>query len=115
MKKLIIALTIAFAAPSAFASCFGTDGFKTCTDQSGNTYNVQKFGNSTHVTGHNPNGSTWNQNSTTFGNTTYHNGTAANGNSWSGTSQTFGGTTYNNGINSNGKPYSSTCTEFGCN
>ena len=53
---------------SVSADCIGTDNFKTCYDDSGNTYTVQKFGNSTYVNGQNPStGSSWNQQSQRIG------------------------------------------------
>lgn len=118
MRKLIPAVLLAFAftAPIASAGCVGSGSYQTCSDSSGNNYNVQRYGNTTNVQGYNSNtGSTWNQRSTNIGNTTYHNGTSANGNNWSGRSTHIGGTTFNSGIDSSGKPYSSTCNQFGCN
>lgn len=115
MKTLIVSLAIAFASPFAFAGCVGSGSFQTCSDSSGNTYSVQRFGNSTYLTGQSENGSSWSQNSTTIGNTTFHNGTAADGDSWNGTSTRIGGTTFNSGIDSDGNPYSSTCNQYGCN
>lgn len=117
MKKSICfsGLIIAAVAPSAFASCVGSASFQTCTDASGNSYNVQRFGNSTYMTGHSDNGSSWSQNSNTIGNTTYHNGTAADGNSWSGTTTRIGSTTFHSGTDSDGNSYSSSCNQYGCN
>lgn len=55
----------------SWAGCFGSDSFQTCNDNSGNSYNVQRFGNTTNVQGHNSStGSSWNQNSTRMGNQT---------------------------------------------
>ncbi len=112
---LATAFALALSAPAAFAGCFGTGAYQTCTDNSGNTYNVQRFGNSANVQGFNPNtGSSWSQNSNTIGNTTYHNGYSADGESWNGTSTNIGGTTYNSGTDSDGNYYQSTCNQYGC-
>lgn len=101
---------------SAQATCIGSGSFQTCTDASGNSYNVSRYGNQTQVNGYNANtGSTWSQNSTTVGNTTFHNGQAANGNSWSGTTSTYGGMTTHSGVDSRGNSYHKTCTTYGCN
>ncbi len=106
---------LVFSLPS-HAECYGSGSYKTCYDNSGNTYDVQKIGNSTYLNGRNSNtGSTWSQDSTTIGNTTYQNGRASNGNSWSGTSTTIGNTTYHNGTDSNGNYYNKTCNQYGCN
>jgi len=98
------------------AACYGSGNFKTCTDDSGNSYNVRQFGNTTITNGYNPNtGSQWSQNSNTIGNTTFHNGVDANGNAWKGTSTRIGSTTIHQGVDSNGNIYSKTCNQFGCN
>ncbi|MFI8608486.1 hypothetical protein ACIGFL_09195 [Pseudomonas sp. NPDC077649] len=116
MKHLISAIAAFFLSSQAIAGCFGSGSLQTCTDNSGNTYNVQRFGNTTSVQGYNAGtGSNWNQTSTTIGNTTFHNGTSANGNSWNGTSNRIGNTTFHNGTDSKGNPYSATCNQFGCN
>lgn len=115
MKRFAAVLVLIALSPAAFAGCYGTGTFKTCTDNSGNTYNVQRFGNTTNVQGFNAgNGSSWNQHSTTIGNTTFHNGTSANGNSWNGTSQQIGNTVINSGVDSRGNAYRSTCNSYGC-
>lgn len=117
MLKIIVPAILALASVGAVAqsNCFGSGNMRTCTDSSGSTYNVQRFGNTTHVQGYNAQtGNSWNQTSQTYGNTTYHNGTAGNGNSWSGTDQTYGGTTYRSGIDSRGNAYSRTCNAYGC-
>lgn len=86
--KTILATTaaIAVSASTAFAGCIGGGALSTCYDNSGNTYTIQRLGNSTYMQGHNSRtGSSWSQNSTTFGNTTIHNGQDADGDSWSTT------------------------------
>src|SRR3712207_6294730 len=75
----------------ANATCFGSGSLQTCSDSSGNSYTVQRFGNQTFMNGSNgQTGSTWSQQSTTLGNTTFHNG-QTNGNSWNMTDQRMGG------------------------
>lgn len=107
MKKLAIAI-LAVASFSAHAYCTGTSGstFRSCTDQHGNSYTVQRHGNTTYTNGYSSStGSTWSQSSQTYGSTTYHNGTAANGNSWSGTSQSIGNMHFYQGTDSRGNSY----------
>ena len=70
-----IAITTLLAAPIfAFANCVGSPSFQTCTDASGNSYSVQRFGNTTAVQGRSLDGSNWSQQTQTIGNTTYQNG-----------------------------------------
>ncbi|WP_255440856.1 hypothetical protein [Caenimonas sedimenti] len=112
--RLAIAAALLTASMGAQASCFGSGSFQTCTDSSGNNYNVQRYGNTTNVQGYNPSaGSNWNQSSQTYGNTTFHNGTAANGISWNGTTQTYGNTQFSNGTDSRGNSYNRTCQRIG--
>ncbi|MFD0988222.1 hypothetical protein [Methyloligella solikamskensis] len=117
MRTIILATAMLLATTLASeAACFGSDAFSTCSDSNGNSYTVQRFGNSTYVNGHNSRtGSSWSQNSNTFGNTTYHNGRAANGNSWNMTDQNFGGTRSLSGTDSQGNSFNYTCNQFGCN
>lgn len=119
MKTMkITAVIFALLAPAvsnAQAQCFGSDSFTTCTDQSGNTYNVQRFGNTTTMQGYNSRtGSSWNQQSQTFGGTTFHSGQAANGNSWNMQQNSYGGTTTYSGTDSSGQFINRTCGTFGC-
>lgn len=115
MKKLFIAATLIVSSVAVNATCFGSEAFKTCTDDSGNTYNVQKYGNTTNVQGTNAaTGSNWSQTSNTYGNTTQTNGTAANGNSWNSTTNSSPGMTQTYGTDSNGNSFSKTCTQAGC-
>jgi hypothetical protein len=98
------------------AACVGTDLFQNCTDNSGNSYSVRRFGNSTQMDGYNSNtGSSWSQNSRSIGGTTFHNGTDADGNSWNSTTRRIGGSTFHSGADSDGNSFSKTCTHFGCN
>lgn len=115
MKKLLILLAMAGASTLASANCIGSPNMQTCVDSSGNSYNVQRYGNTTTVQGTNPGtGNNWSQTSNRVGNTTFHNGTAANGQSWSGTTQSIGGTTFHNGVDSRGRSYTKTCNAYGC-
>lgn len=83
MKTILVALVAGLFASSASAACYGSKSFQTCSDDSGNNYTVQRFGNSTYMQGYNANtGSSWSQNSQTYGKSTFHNGVDANGNSW---------------------------------
>ncbi|WP_404377847.1 hypothetical protein [Vreelandella aquamarina] len=120
MGRLLLAAiaALAFSGPTlAQSNCYGSDSYQTCYDtQSGNNYNIQRYGNTTSLQGSNPRtGSTWNQNSQTIGNTTYHNGTSASGNTWNGTSTRIGGTTFHQGTDSDGNYYNRTCNQYGCN
>jgi hypothetical protein len=84
--KYALAAVIALAASSAHAGCFGSSSFQTCNDNSGNSYTINRFGNTTMMQGHNSRtGSNWSQQSTTFGNTTMHSGQDAAGDSWNST------------------------------
>ena len=115
MRILVSIAAVLFLTTSSFAACYGTGNLKTCYDNSGNSYSISKFGNTTVTNGYNSSeGSNWSQSSTTFGNTTLHNGQAANGNTWNSTQQNFGGMTTFNGTDSRGNSFSSTCTTFGC-
>ncbi|MGS3177883.1 hypothetical protein ACB265_00395 [Aeromonas dhakensis] len=104
-----------FCSGAASAECIGSGNLKTCYDSNGNTYTVQKYGNSTLVSGYNSKtGSTWNQDSQKIGNSTFTNGKAADGQSWNSTSTKIGDSTFINGKNSDGKPFSAVCGKYGC-
>lgn len=115
MKKFVLSTLSILLSFSASAACVGSDAFSYCTDNQGNSYNVQRIGDSTYVSGQNSQGDSWSQNTQRIGNTTYHNGTAANGNNWNGTTSSFGGTTVHQGTDSNGESYYRSCNQFGCN
>lgn len=106
-----------FISTSALANCFGGPTMQTCTDNNGNSYQVNRFGNTTMVNGYNvQTGSSWNETANTYGNRTVINGTAANGASWNENIMNLGGgTRMINGINSQGQSYSHYCTAYGCN
>ncbi|WP_353433134.1 hypothetical protein [Polynucleobacter sp. MWH-UH23A] len=87
INQIFAGLFLSSAAAFANANCYGTANSYNCYDsQSGNSYNVQKYGNTTQMQGYNANtGNSWSQNSNTYGNQTYTQGTASNGNSWNQT------------------------------
>lgn len=119
MGKFVVLLLSALFVSGANAGCFGTESVYSCSDpQSGNNYQVTKFGGTTSMTGTNTRtGNSWSQNSTTYGDITQQNGISSDGSSWRQTIQKnslTGGTTYS-GTDSNGNYYSKTCTQFGCN
>ena len=85
MKTFVMLAGLLLASGLAQATCYGTGAFRTCNDSSGNSYNIQQYGNSTNMQGSNAQtGSTWTQNSQTYGNTTNIQGTT-NGNTWNQT------------------------------
>ena len=93
MQKFIISILIlVISTTSGFAQCYGTDTYSTCYDyNSGNSYSINRFGDSTYMNGWNSNtGSTWSQNSRTFGDTTYMNGYSSDGGYWSSTITPYG-------------------------
>ena len=106
MKALAKILVLGSLALSLQAACIGSSSFSTCTDSSGNSYTVTRFGNTTIVNGSAVNGNTWSQTSQTFGNTTYTNGTAANGNSWNQTTTKYGNIVTTYGTDSHGNSFS---------
>jgi hypothetical protein len=86
MKTVILVVGVILWSASANAACFGSKNFQTCSDESGNSYTVQRLGNTTIMNGSNySTGSNWSQQSTTFGKTTIHNGIDADGDAWSST------------------------------
>lgn len=114
LTTTVIVSMLLFAG-TASAGCIGSGNLKTCYDNSGNSYTVQKFGDSTYVSGYNSKtGTTWNQDSQKIGNSTFTNGKAANGQSWNSTSTKIGDSTIINGKNSDGKPFSAVCGKYGC-
>lgn len=117
MKKLLstAALSLLLISGLSSAACIGTNALSTCTDSSGNTYNVQRIGGTTNVQGSNSGtGSTWSQTSTTYGNTTLHNGVSSDGNSWNGTTHKIGNSRINSGTDSRGNSYYNTCIGIHC-
>lgn len=109
----ILVLT-AFAPNVALADCYGSERYKTCTDQNGNSYTVQKYGNSTQVQGYNyETGNSWSQSTNRVGNSSYTTGYDAEGNSWSQNTRRIGNTTYQDGYDSDGNSYNGTIRSNG--
>lgn len=106
MKKLLITTALIIASSVAQANCVGTEAFKTCNDNSGNSYSVSKFGNTTNVQGYNANtGSSWSQQTYKQGNgyaNTY--GSDSKGNTWNQQHTPYGSF----GTDSDGNSFSST-------
>lgn len=114
ITTLALAACSILALGNAHAACYGTGSYKTCTDDSGNSYNVQQYGNTTTVDGYNAStGSTWSQSTQRIGNSAYTNGYDAQGNSWSQNSQTYGNTTYQSGYDSDGNSYNGSIQRSG--
>lgn len=86
MKIAVTTLALSLITAPAYAMCVGSSNFQSCTDTSGNSYTVNRMGNTTIMQGNNyRTGSNWNQTTTTYGNTTFHNGVDKDGDSWSST------------------------------
>ena len=114
MKQLFIIGLALLITGYSNAACYGTGALRTCTDDYGNSYNVQRYGNSTNMQGFNANtGSQWSQNSQTFGNTTLIQGNT-NGRNWNETIQTLPGMTTYSGTDSMGRSFTKICTTAGC-
>ncbi|HHO0882147.1 TPA: hypothetical protein ACRTNA_002186 [Aeromonas hydrophila] len=112
---LAVTVSIVLFSGAVSAECIGTGNLKTCFDDSGNTYTVQKFGGTTYVDGQNSRtGSSWSQQSQKLGNSTYTTGRDADGNSWDSTTTKMGGSTVINGTDSDGDSFSVICNEYGC-
>lgn len=114
MKYLITITALILLTGNAHAACFGGEHFKSCTDNAGNHYTVNKFGNTTQLNGRNMQGGTWRQDSTTLGNTTYHNGRAADGGNWNVQDTNIGNTRIITGRDSNGNSVNTVCGPYGC-
>lgn len=115
IRLLSFSLLLTLLIPAAHAGCYGSSSYYSCSDASGNSYNVQKYGNSTNTQGYNAGtGSAWSQNSQTIGGTTYQRGTDSDGNSWNQTIRKSGGSTTYSGTDSDGNSYYKTCNKFGC-
>jgi hypothetical protein len=114
--KSICAALLCMTITVANAACFGSGSSYTCNDASGNSYNVNKFGNSTTVNGFNAQtGSSWNQQTYKNGNTSSTYGTAADGSSWNSQTYTTPGGSSTFGTDSRGNSFTRTCNQFGCN
>ena len=118
MRRITLATSLALMmmVGTASAACIGSGSFQSCTDNSGNSYSVNRFGNSTFMNGTNSRtGSTWSQNSNTFGNTTMHSGRSSDGGNWNLTEQRMGSSRSITGTDSNGRSVNRFCGSFGCN
>lgn len=115
MKAAVLtACLFTLTAGAAKAECFGSENFSTCTDPSGNTYSVSRFGNMTSMTGRNANGSTWSQQTQDLGSSSYTSGRAADGSSWNSNRTNFGsGGSMTTGTDSDGNSFSSYCDAYG--
>lgn len=116
-KALFVFLFMGFPLVSE-AGCIGSESFQTCFDDSGNSYSVNRIGNSTYVDGYNSStGSSWSQESHSYGTITQHSGVAADGGRWHSTQQQLGGGYQSfDGVDSQGQGFSYTCGPFGnCN
>lgn len=115
MKKLSVLILALGVSSAAQAACYGSPGYRTCTDNSGNSYSVQRFGGSTYMRGSNPStGSNWSQQSHTFGNTTTVHGSDSSGRSWNNTIQTSPGMVRQYGRDASGRSFNRTCTAVRC-
>lgn len=114
--KTIIAAAALLACFSASAACTGTGSYRFCTDDSGNSYNVNRIGNNTYVQGNNAQtGSNWSQETHRSGNYSNTTGRDSDGNSWNSTTyRSPSGTSFTTGTDSNGNSFSRTCNQFGC-
>lgn len=73
MKRSTLAgLAAWFLIGVGHAYCLGTGAFQTCTDDSGNSYNVQRMGNMTIQSGTAANGQQWNQTIQTMDHLQWH-------------------------------------------
>lgn len=115
MKNLIlIAITSVLPYVAQASNCYGSSSYYTCNDNSGNRYDISRYGSYTQVDGYNYNtGSSWSQSTQNIGNTSYTNGYDKNGNSWNSTSQTIGNITYQNGTDSRGRQWNQTIQKIG--
>lgn len=119
MKKsiLFLAMLITCFNVQAANNCFGTDNMYTCTDpQTGNTYNVNKFGNTTQVQANNSRtGASWSQSTQNYGGQSNTTGRDKDGNVWQHNTNQVGNTQHYNGNNSNGGYYNGSCNPYtGC-
>jgi hypothetical protein len=99
------------------SSCYGGDVYRTCTDyNSGNTYNISKYGNTTQVQANNyRTGESWSQTTNRYGNQSNTSGYDKDGNQWNHNTNKVGNTTYYNGNDSKGSYYNGSCNSmYGC-
>ncbi len=85
------AIVTIFAVNVASAACYGTDTFENCDNSSGNSYTINRFGDTTMMIGGSvQTGNSWSQDLETLGDTTFHNDHTNNGNSWNSADQRLG-------------------------
>jgi hypothetical protein len=119
MRNLFIAAIVSYAAivgtlTPSFAICVGSGLNQYCSDHSGNTYAVQRFGRQYYINGFNAKtGTTWSQTLTSVGGTTFYKG-MTNDDSWNLTDQHLGGTRVLSYKDSTGQTWTYTCTPAGC-
>ena len=115
MKTTLATLALLGTSLAASAGCVGGSALQNCTDDFGNSYNVQRHGNTTNVQGFNPaTGNTWSQSTHRNGNVTQTYGNAANGAAWNSTTVTNPGMVQQFGTDSQGRSFFRTCTQTGC-
>ena len=112
---LVLAVSLSLTGQS-FAQCIGSDYLSSCNDNSGNSYTVQRIGNSTYMNGSNARtGSNWSQQSQQIGNSTYTTGKASDGNTWNSTTTNYGNGHYSiSGSDASGNSFNKYCTSMGC-
>lgn len=104
MRALLIA-ALALAATPAFANCYGTGIYQSCTSANGTS--SFSSGGTTSMLGYDaPSGTSWSGTASTYGNTTAYQGMASDGTTWSGQTNNYGsGYSSHSGISSNGSYY----------
>ena len=112
---LVLAVSLSLTGQS-FAQCIGSDYLSSCNDNNGNSYTVQRIGNSTYMNGSNARtGSNWSQQSQQIGNSTYTTGRASDGNTWNSTTTNYGNGHYSiSGSDASGNSFNKYCTSMGC-
>lgn len=105
MRALLIAV-LAVAAGPAFASCYGTGAYQSCTNTDGTS--GFSSGGTTVMNGYDArSGTSWSGTASTYGNTTAYQGMSSDGTTWSGQSNNYGyGYSSHSGFSSDGSYYS---------
>ena len=104
------AIVAIFTVNAANAACYGTVTFQNCDESSGNGYTINRFGDTTIMTGGDAQtGGSWAQNSITLGDTTFHNDRASSGNSWNSPDQRLEDSRYIFGRDSQGNSSGRIC------
>lgn len=113
--KIITCAVLLIASLSAQATCVGSGAISYCTDSSGNSYTVNRIGESTYMQGRNADtGSTWSQQTQRIGGSSFTTGRDADGNTWNSTTIKTPGGSSTSGTDSNGRSFTRTCNQFGC-